>query len=278
MAVYDVNGNDVSTPVETDSTALRRSGYIKSVNHRGYNSVAPENTLPAFRLSKTNGFDYIETDIYYSKDNVPILLHDYYIDRTARNPDGTAVPTNTDPRNLTFEQLQEYDFGIWKSADYAGTKIPSLEQAIALFKAIKLHPYLEVSKGLTITQAQLCYGIVKDYGMQRNVTWASKTITHLQNILTVDPYARVSYFVDALTSEKIAEAVGLMSNSNAEVVIGTGLSDTDALIASAIAAGIELECGLIGTQAQALALNHAMTGTMSDVINVAQVIYNANIS
>ena len=48
---------------------------FKSVNHKGYNTLAPENTLPAFELSAQKGYQYVETDISFTKDGVPVLLH-----------------------------------------------------------------------------------------------------------------------------------------------------------------------------------------------------------
>ncbi|MBQ0070817.1 MAG: hypothetical protein KBS81_03020, partial [Spirochaetales bacterium] len=56
-------------------------GIFHSINHRGYNTVAPENTLSAFRLSKEKGFTQVETDVAFTLDGVPVLLHDSTIDR-----------------------------------------------------------------------------------------------------------------------------------------------------------------------------------------------------
>ena len=80
---------------------------VLSVNHRGYSAIAPENTLPAYRLSKEKGFRYVETDVSFTSDGVPVLLHDASIDRTS---DGTGKIAE-----MTFEQVRQYDFGSWKS-------------------------------------------------------------------------------------------------------------------------------------------------------------------
>ena len=44
--------------------------------HRGSNTLAPENSKPAFDLSLIEGADGFETDIQFSKDNTPPLFHD----------------------------------------------------------------------------------------------------------------------------------------------------------------------------------------------------------
>ena len=51
---------------------------FRSVNHKGYNTKAPENTLPAFERSAEMGYRYVETDISFTKDGVPVLLHGTY--------------------------------------------------------------------------------------------------------------------------------------------------------------------------------------------------------
>ena len=47
---------------------------VKSINHRGYSVGAPENTLPAFTMSKKMGFNFVEADVTFTKDGVPDLL------------------------------------------------------------------------------------------------------------------------------------------------------------------------------------------------------------
>ena len=66
---------------------------FKLVSHRGYSAEAPENTLPAFRLSKKKGYNYVETDIQFTKDGVAVCLHDKFINRTARYKDGNKIKT-----------------------------------------------------------------------------------------------------------------------------------------------------------------------------------------
>jgi glycerophosphoryl diester phosphodiesterase len=44
--------------------------------HRGASGYLPENTLPAFRLALEQGADGIESDVWLSRDGVPVLVHD----------------------------------------------------------------------------------------------------------------------------------------------------------------------------------------------------------
>lgn len=71
------------------------------IAHRG---GIPENTLRAFRLSKTNGAIGVEVDLHLSKDGHPVLIHDDTVERTS-NGRGRV-------EELTLEQLRKLDFGI----------------------------------------------------------------------------------------------------------------------------------------------------------------------
>src|SRR6187399_430536 len=51
------------------------------IGHRGYSHLAPENTLPSFKLAKAAGADLVELDYYHTKDNKMIVIHDATLDR-----------------------------------------------------------------------------------------------------------------------------------------------------------------------------------------------------
>lgn len=94
------------------------------VAHRGGGTLAPENTLAAFRAGHAQGFKMMEYDVKLSSDGVPILLHDDTIGRTSN---GTGLAAE-----LTIADLLHHDFGAWHSVAYAGEPIPSL-YAIAAY-------------------------------------------------------------------------------------------------------------------------------------------------
>jgi glycerophosphoryl diester phosphodiesterase len=90
--------------------------------HRGASALAPENTLAAFRAAEAAGADGLELDVQLSRDGVPMVLHDETLDRTS---DGRG-PVAERP----LEQLKRLDAGSWFSADFAGEKIPTLQEAL----------------------------------------------------------------------------------------------------------------------------------------------------
>lgn len=92
--------------------------------HRGASAYAPENTLPAFRLAIEMGADGFENDIHLTADGVFVVCHDASIIRTS---DGTGQI-----HEMTMEALREYDFGRWFSEEFAGTRISSLDEMLAV--------------------------------------------------------------------------------------------------------------------------------------------------
>jgi glycerophosphoryl diester phosphodiesterase len=79
------------------------------IAHRGASGIAPENTLPAFRLAVEQGADAIELDVRLTGDGVPVVLHDATLDRTT---DGHG-PLGA----VSHAELQQADAGARFTAD-----------------------------------------------------------------------------------------------------------------------------------------------------------------
>ena len=50
--------------------------------HRGVPEGVPENTIRAFQRALELGADAIELDVRLSKDGVPVVFHNFYLDET----------------------------------------------------------------------------------------------------------------------------------------------------------------------------------------------------
>jgi glycerophosphoryl diester phosphodiesterase len=94
------------------------------IAHRGAGTLAPENTLAAFREGARHGYRGFECDVKISADGVPFLLHDDSLERTTRER-GVAG-------ERIWNALSRIDAGAWHSDTFAGEPIPSL-QAIAAY-------------------------------------------------------------------------------------------------------------------------------------------------
>jgi glycerophosphoryl diester phosphodiesterase len=99
------------------------------VAHRGASRDAPENTLASTRLGWSQGADAVETDIRLTRDARVIVCHDQTTQRTTGH-DG-LIPA------MTLAELRALDAGRWKGPQYAGEKLPLLEEQLALIPAGK---------------------------------------------------------------------------------------------------------------------------------------------
>ena len=109
-------------PIETK----RPNPGIMKIGHRGTTIFAPENTLPAFEKAIELGFEYVEIDVRYTRDGVPVLLHDAELDRTTNGTGWVG--------ELTLDEIKQFDAGSWFSDDFAGTRVPTLEEALKIMQ------------------------------------------------------------------------------------------------------------------------------------------------
>lgn len=264
---------------EVESTHIEECNKnVKSVNHRGFNGDAPANTIPAFKLSKVNGFSYIETDVHFTSDGVPVCIHDSVINNTARNADGTALSETVYIHNITYEQALSYDFGIWKGEEFAGTKIPTLNEVFALCRNIGLGIYVELKDSPLEDIPQKIVSLVnlaKRYGLKDRVTWISFDRSYLSVVKSYDPYARLGLVASNMSAETLNDAKFLQTGTN-EVFVDTSSIDAS-MIDSYVEAGIGLETWTVNTVSAIKALDPYVTGVTSDSLVAGHVLYKATI-
>ncbi len=94
--------------------------------HRGASKVAPENTLPAFEAAVRLGADGVELDVQYSSDGGLVIFHNTNLDKTST---GTGRVTAH-----TLAELRALDAGSWFSPQFAGTRIPTLDEVLNLLR------------------------------------------------------------------------------------------------------------------------------------------------
>lgn len=264
--IYDVSGSVIS--ISSSGPAVNYDLTVRGVAHRGYSSTAPENTLPAYKLAKKNGFNYVEADICWTSEGIPVLSHDTTIDRCS---DGSGTIAN-----MTLAQLKAYDFGSWKSATYAGTTIPTFEEFIKLCRALGLHPYLD-PRDNNGTKLQTVIDIYTECGMKGHVTWigGSDIVTA---IASRDTTARLGMFAtSAITSTTTSTILALKTDDN-EVFIDADYNIIDdSGCAQCATDGVPLEVWTVDTAATILAMNPYITGVTSNYQIAGHLLYEANI-
>ncbi len=90
--------------------------------HRGDSGHAPENTMAAFRAAVTAGADLIELDVRFTRDDVPVVIHDGTL---ARTTGGRGRITD-----LTLAELSGADAGSWFHHRFSNEGIPTLASVL----------------------------------------------------------------------------------------------------------------------------------------------------
>ena len=189
---------------------------IRYVAHRGYHVQAPENTMPAFAAAAEAGYQFLESDVHFTKDGVAVLCHDSTINATARNADGSKIVGVKSIQFMTYEQLLQYDFGIAAGEAYRGTRIPTFREWIAFCREADVTPYIELKSRMTTEQVQTLMQLVEDAGMTDRVVWISFTwnLRMLQDVVAANPEAEVGLLSNGLANTTVAMAKTLQTGQN----------------------------------------------------------------
>jgi len=108
------------------------------VAHRGASADFPENTIAALRAAVAAGALVVEFDVHQTRDGAWVVLHDETCDRT------TDAVQEFGRNQVRIDQLdlgdaRTLDAGAWKGSQFAGERIPTLEQALAaVFPAVPM--------------------------------------------------------------------------------------------------------------------------------------------
>lgn len=113
----------------------------KIVAHRGASDTAPENTMPAIAKARDLGADAVAIEVQGTSDGEPVVFADTRLERTT-NGMGRVAKTK-------LEDIRKLDAGAWFKAEFAGTPVPTLEEAVNAADGIPaLHVHLpEIGRG-----------------------------------------------------------------------------------------------------------------------------------
>ncbi len=134
--------------------------------HRGASAHAPENTIAAFELALAQQADAIELDVKLSADGQVIVIHDSTVDRTT-NGHGKV-------QDMTLAELKALDAGSFRGSQFAGEKIPTLENVFdAMGRRTFINIELKNHKSHGEDLVELVCMLVKKHQMQKHVMFSS---------------------------------------------------------------------------------------------------------
>lgn len=194
-----------ASPLSRASPAV--VGSPRVIAHRGASSIAPENTLLAFRLAAEAGADMIETDVHLTRDGALVLIHD---DDLARTTDCIGLVSG-----MSWSELDACDAGYWFTPNgsmrhpYRGLKIgiPRLTELFTLIDAIdpEILVQLEIKVGEGVQERSMQRPAERLIRTLDETGWMQRTIVSsfdkgvIDAVKSADPHTRTAYITGAGT-------------------------------------------------------------------------------
>lgn len=148
------------------------------IAHRGYSSVAPENSIPAFEAAAKKGFGAIECDIYETaKDKKGnrrfVIMHDSTLNRMCKLGGKKVYQSK-----LTYDTIRT-KYYIKNGANVnkyskSQLRIPTLEEYLSICKKYNVKPVIEIKTDLNKNSVNRVYQSIKKAGLQNNATVISR--------------------------------------------------------------------------------------------------------
>jgi glycerophosphoryl diester phosphodiesterase len=226
------------------TTAQAQPRQVVAISHRGEHLLHPENTLVAYQEAIRVGADYFEVDVRTTADGQLVLSHEGAVGRRTNGRGDIA--------KMTFTEVRALDAGIKSGPEFAGTRIPTFDEALDLARG-KIGVYVDVKEA----SAKDLVTHIEEHGMSDHVVIYAglslgKEIQKLNLKLMVMPEAdsvqNAKHLIERLHPRVVAfdagdftpEIIRVVKEANAQVYVDRmGKTDAPAGWQSAIDAGAD---------------------------------------
>ncbi|WP_433581680.1 glycerophosphodiester phosphodiesterase [Paenibacillus amylolyticus] len=232
---------------------------MEIIAHRGASAVCPENTMSAFERSLELGATGIETDVQMTSDGRLVLIHDETLSRTG-GTEGWVKDT-------TYDQLRTRDAGSWFHADFAGERIPSLEELFKLVQGKGTLLNLELKNGIVSYKGmeEMVIQAIRDWNLEQQVVLSSFNHASLLRCKRLAPEIRTAL----LYMEKLYRPYDYAAKLEATGLHPYKLAVTQEDVAAALAHGVVTYPFTVNDPAEMQAMiDMGVQGIITDVPDV----------
>ena len=150
----------------------KNMSYPRICAHRGFSTIAPENSMPAFGAAIALGAQEIEFDLWPTKDGEIVSCHDCTLERT-------------------LEELKTLDFGIKFGEKFKGLKIVLFEDILKKFAGqvimnVHIKP-LSFEEEYPIEAMEKIVALVRKYDCQHHVYFMLEPDLHIKQFKEYAP-------------------------------------------------------------------------------------------
>ena len=223
------------------------------IAHRGASGNAPENTMAAFRKALALGATFIETDLQLSRDARFVAIHDATVNRTT-NGEGAV-------HDLTLAELRRLDAGSWFGSEFAGERIPTLEEILQFSKKNDVVFYLEMKPAGSWGGEHALVGALRESGEIPRAVVISFDPAIVLSLRNIEPTLMTGLLYDGQIENPVEKAVAI----GARQLAVRGDLVTPALLAEARRKDLQVVCWTVNHSAHMRMLAAAgVDGIMSD--------------
>lgn len=223
------------------------------IAHRGASGYAPENTLAAFRKAVAMGLGFIETDLQLSRDARFVAIHDDTVNRTT-NGQGTV-------HDMTLADLRRLDAGSWFGSEFAGERIPTLEEILDFARKHDVVFYLEMKPGGSWGGEHALISALRESGEIARTVVISFDPVILEGVRKIEPTIMAGLLYEGQISDPLNKALEI----GARQIAVRGDLVTPRLLKEARERDLQVVCWTVNHPAHMRLLAEAgVDGIMSD--------------
>ena len=223
------------------------------IAHRGASGHAPENTLAAFKRAIALGAAFIETDLQLSRDSRFVAIHDDTVNRTT-NGQGKV-------HDLSLADLRRLDAGSWFGSEFAGERIPTLEEILEFSKKYDVVFYLELKPSGSWGGEHALIGALRESGEIARTVVISFDAGILGALRRIEPTLMTGLLFDGQIDKPLERAVEIGAR---QLAVRSDLV-TPALLTEARKKDLQVVCWTVNQPAHMrLLIEAGVDGIMSD--------------
>ncbi len=155
--------------------------YPRICAHRGFNTVAPENSMPSFASAISLGAQEIEFDIWASKDGEIVLCHDENLERVS-NGTGKIY-------EKTLAELKQFDFGVKYGEKFKGLKICTLKEVLQKFAgSVIMNIHVKIwDKNFDNLYIEKIVSLIRKYDAEKHVYFMTNCDDVIKKVIAYAP-------------------------------------------------------------------------------------------
>jgi len=196
-----------------------RHGGVYVIAHRGAHRNIPENTIPAYARAIEMGADYVEVDLRTTSDGYIVSIHNGTVDAYTRDAGGKVS-------NFTLQELKSMDIGSRIGAEWASTRIPTLDEIIELCRGkIGLYVDLKAASVEEVSEKLRAAGMAEDavwYAAEGQLQLLQKTCPECLPMPDPITVAGLPRLLEMLQPRVVASSMKYLSPDMVEMCHGVG--------------------------------------------------------